>query len=377
MHIHYTNLWGNVSPIIPIPWLTLWMCGNAIYWMYSPTQNTMIISNTFYPSLIYSLLILYLIPVKTKSGPAVTAAFRSIFYDKPILHSRRPVWVRMDKGKEFLNKYFQDILRDEGIQFQVCRNPDVKCAVVERAQRTIRDRLYKYFTYKNTFRYIDVLPKFVRAYNDTVHSTTGVPPSRVTDSDVLAIWKRMNPRRIRVAKVKFSVGQHVRISKENMKSAKVSEQLFSTEIFRISKVIDRRPRPVYELEDLNKTPSDICTYWPPQSGLRSQAGPATSHILHQRRQDQLRVCRLLPGTRLSTLGRIRRHSKGRVQDPHSLRRTNHCAGGLFACYTRLHVSLWGPCRHQVREWQLPSAHPQEARLGQAVCGQGIHKPDTT
>ena len=81
--------------------------------------------------------------MKTKSGPAVTAAFLSIFDEKPKLTSRRPVWVRTDKGKEFLNKDFQDMLRDEGIQFQKCRNPDVKCAVVERAQRTIRDRLYK------------------------------------------------------------------------------------------------------------------------------------------------------------------------------------------------------------------------------------------
>jgi len=83
-------------------------------------------------------------------------------------------------------------------------------------------RQYKYLTYKNTFRYIDVLPKFVRAYNDTVHSTTGMAPSRVTVSDVLAIWKRMNRRRrIRVGKVKFSVGQHVCISKEEIKFAKV------------------------------------------------------------------------------------------------------------------------------------------------------------
>jgi len=156
---------------------------------------------------------LYLIPVKTKSGPAVTAAFLSIFDDKPKLLSRRLVWVRTDKGKEFLNKDFQYMLSDEGIHFQVCRNRDVKCAVVERAQRTIRDRLYKYLTYKNTFRYIGVLPKFVRAYNDTLHSMTSIAPSRETQSDVLAIWKRMNRRRrsIRVAKVKFSVGQHVRI----------------------------------------------------------------------------------------------------------------------------------------------------------------------
>ena len=80
-------------------------------------------------------------------------------------------------------------------------------------------------------------------------------PSRVIDSDVLAICDRMNSRRhIRVAKVNFNVGQHVRISKEKMKFAKGGEQTFSREIFRITKVIERRPRPVYELEDLNKTP---------------------------------------------------------------------------------------------------------------------------
>jgi len=53
------------------------------------------------------------------------------------------------------------MLKREGIQFQVCNYPDVKCSVVERSHRTIRDRLYKYFTYKNSYRYIDVLPKFV------------------------------------------------------------------------------------------------------------------------------------------------------------------------------------------------------------------------
>ena len=104
----------------------------------------------------------YLIPVKTKREPVVTAAFLSIFDDKPKLPAQWPVWVRTDKGKEFPNNHFEDMLRDEGIQFQVCRNPNVKCAVVERAHPTIRDSLYKYFTYKNTFRYIDVLPKFVR-----------------------------------------------------------------------------------------------------------------------------------------------------------------------------------------------------------------------
>jgi hypothetical protein len=168
--------------------------------------------------------------------------------------------VRKDKGKDFLNKHFEDLLREEGIQFQVCGNPDVKCSVVAGAQRTIRDRLYRYFAYKNTYRYIDVLPKFVRAYNDTVHSTTGMAPSRVTEAYVLAIWKRMQRKNknVRIAKapLTFRVGQHVRISKEKMRFAKAAEQTFSTEISKVAKVIERSPRAVYELEDLDGSTID-------------------------------------------------------------------------------------------------------------------------
>jgi hypothetical protein len=93
-----------------------------------------------------------------------------------------------------LNKQLQDMLKNEGIQFQVCRDPNVKCAVVERSHRTIRDRLYKYFTHKNTYRYIDVFPIFVRAYNDTVYGPNGMAPSKVGDSGILAIWNHMRAR---------------------------------------------------------------------------------------------------------------------------------------------------------------------------------------
>jgi len=53
-----------------------------------------------------------------------------------------------------------------------------------------------------------------------------------------------------------SGGQHVRISKEKMRFANAAEQNFSTEIFKVAKVICRRPLAVYELEDLNGTPND-------------------------------------------------------------------------------------------------------------------------
>ena len=123
---------------------------------------------------------------------------------------------------------------------------------MERNHRTIRDKLYKCMTYRNTYSYIDILPKFVRGYNDTVHSATGMAPPKVTDFDILAIWNRMRSKHsaIRRTAVRFSLGQHVRISKEKLKFAKGSEQNYTTEIFRICKVVRRIPRPVYELQDL-------------------------------------------------------------------------------------------------------------------------------
>jgi len=78
----------------------------------------------------------------------------------------------------------------------------------------------------------------------------------MTDSDFLAIWKKMKMKRCRVLALwaRFLVGQHVRISKETLKFAKGAEQNFSTEIFRVAKEIERRLQPVYELEEFNRTP---------------------------------------------------------------------------------------------------------------------------
>ena len=126
---------------------------------------------------------LHVVPLKSKTGQTVTSAFQSIFNDKKCSkpHKQCPLTLRTDKGKEFLNKIFQDTLKHEGIQFQVCKNPDVKCSVVELVQRTLREKFHKHFTFKNSYRYIDVLQELVKAYNDTVHNTTGIAPSKVTE----------------------------------------------------------------------------------------------------------------------------------------------------------------------------------------------------
>ena len=62
---------------------------------------------------------------------------------------------------------------------------------------------------------------------------------------------------MRSGRAKYGIGQLVRINKEKAKFAKSEEQNYTTEIFRIVKVIHRGPRPVYELEDLNKKLFDV------------------------------------------------------------------------------------------------------------------------
>ena len=57
-------------------------------------------------------------------------------------------------------------------------------------------------------------------------------------------------------RVKFKVGVLVRIAKVKVKFAKGHEQAFSTEIFRVVKVIQRVAQPVYELLDLQDHPID-------------------------------------------------------------------------------------------------------------------------
>ena len=90
-------------------------------------------------------------------------------------------------------------------------------------------------------------------YNATVHSTTGMARADVSDTVVLTNWIKMQGKAgktQRLSKLKFGVGQHVRISKEKMKFAKGGEQNYTTEIFKVCKLVHRTPRPVFELEDL-------------------------------------------------------------------------------------------------------------------------------
>ena len=48
--------------------------------------------------------------------------------------------------------------------------------MIERFNRTIRDKIFKYFTANSTRKYIDVLETLVDQYNNTVYSSIKMTP---------------------------------------------------------------------------------------------------------------------------------------------------------------------------------------------------------
>jgi transposase InsO family protein len=65
-------------------------------------------------------------PLKNKSGNTLTAAFTRM------IENQQCKLLQTDKGTEFLNGTFQNLLKDRNIRHYTSENDDIKAAVVER-----------------------------------------------------------------------------------------------------------------------------------------------------------------------------------------------------------------------------------------------------
>lgn len=101
--------------------------------------------------------------LKTKAGEEVSKAFESIFKTGRVCRK-----LQSDQGKEFLNKQVKSIFKNYEIKFFIAKNKETKCAVIERFNRTLKAKMFKYFTSVGSRVYIDKLQTFTETYNKTV-----------------------------------------------------------------------------------------------------------------------------------------------------------------------------------------------------------------
>lgn len=191
--------------------------------------------------------IMYVEPIKNKESISVTLAFDEILKrSKP----RIPDLVNTDKGQEFMGREFQKFLSECGIGFYTTENSEIKAAIAERAIRTLKSKIWKFFTARNTRRYIDVLQDIVQAYNQSTHRTIGLAPNDVTEANQQKVWERVyNIKKPKPNKKTFKVGDHVRLSRALERFGRGFQQGWTREIFEIVRKIPRKPYPVYQLKD--------------------------------------------------------------------------------------------------------------------------------
>lgn len=123
------------------------------------------------------------IPVKNKQPLTVKKGFEKIIEEGKFLAknpiSDKPVQIlRTDSGSEF-QATFHEFVKSKGIFHLLALNPDVKASCIERWIRTLKSRLYKYFTHKGHQRYIDVLPALLNSYNNRYHTSIKMAPMHV------------------------------------------------------------------------------------------------------------------------------------------------------------------------------------------------------
>jgi transposase InsO family protein len=187
------------------------------------------------------------VPLKDKSGLSIVSGFETIFNQT----TRRPTRLFSDKGKEYMNRNVQKFLKAHNIAYFHTHNPDTKCSIVERWQRSIKARLFKRFTATESYRYVGgLLDDVVHAYNHSYHRSIKLRPVDVTEDRVLEVYNTLYPKqKSKIPKLK--IGDYVRITREKKTFEKGYTWNWSEEIFKIVQVIPH-PVPVYRIEDLDQ-----------------------------------------------------------------------------------------------------------------------------
>ena len=180
--------------------------------------------------------------VKSKNAVVVKDAFARMITD------RKPNLLQSDKGTEFLNVTFQQFLKINDIRHYTSENDDIKCAIVERWNRTILTKLFRYLTYANTHRYVDVIQDITLSYNNTFHSSIKMAPSDVTVQNEHEVRVRLFPTKPKKIKWKFAKGDTVRISGARRHFEKGYKGNWSEEIFKVAVLYSTFP-PTYGLTD--------------------------------------------------------------------------------------------------------------------------------
>jgi hypothetical protein len=187
-------------------------------------------------------------PIKDKREAAVKAAFERVFAS-----GRKCFKLQTDQGLEFFSGGMNRFFTEHEITHYAVKSAD-KASLVERLNRSLKEKMWRYFNHKNTYRWLEYLPELVSGYNAAKHTTTGLAPKDVTQDNEIPLWVKQETKlddyTPKEVKLDVKIGDSVRVSKVKGPFAKGYLPNWSEEVFTVSQILNTKPIQV-KVQDWN------------------------------------------------------------------------------------------------------------------------------
>lgn len=176
----------------------------------------------------------YSYAIKTKSDKDTVVAMKKLIEDSPKFKT-----IMTDDGSEWKGA-FNKLLKSEGIKhITTAPYSPQSNGMIERFNRTIKNILFKYFKSTDSYKWVDILPKLVKNYNNTYHRIIKTEPKNVKESNKKKVFANIiksmiNPKITNDKKLK--VGDKVRVWETKKLFEKSYKKEWSNEIYTIEDI---------------------------------------------------------------------------------------------------------------------------------------------
>ena len=185
----------------------------------------------------------YVRPLRSATAEETAKALNDIFEKMDV----KPTKFSSDKGSEFSPGHpdIRRILIDKfGMLIFHLKEP-LKASMVERFNRTMKERIERYFTENNTHRWVDVLQQISENINETINRDIGMAPNDVNFETRDVVWERLYGSMSSAPQCKYKIGDLVRIPIKKTLFEKEYTPNWTEEIYKIKS---------------RKTDGEVCYY---------------------------------------------------------------------------------------------------------------------
>ena len=194
-----------------------------------------------------------MISLKSKSTTEVTSAVNNLF------KRRKPKYLRVDAGGEFISNAFTKMCKENDVELYIAMEP-IKCAVIERFNRTFKRILVQIMEQNNSLRWIDFLDQALAIYHRRRHRTLKMSPDEAAEEKNHNKILRQNLKRYATfdkkkhlknkKPTKFKKGQFVKLFRKKGPFTKGYAQNVTKEYFEIYHIDRKLSKDRFYLKDL-------------------------------------------------------------------------------------------------------------------------------